>query len=103
MRRHFRRLRPQFEGDFRGFLWHAIEHSGCDRAAVQHFRHCAGGYQFEGDIEAYYQELCKMGRGRLAIPPYSCMQVLWLQKIGYSDVVIICMKICVTGWPFIAY
>ena len=57
MRRHFRRLQPQFEGDFGGFLWHAIENSGCDRAAMQHFRHCAGGYVFEGDIEAYYREL----------------------------------------------
>ena len=42
-----------------GFLWYAIEYSGCDRAATQHFRHCTGGYQFEGDIEAYYRELAR--------------------------------------------
>ena len=59
MRRYFRRLRPQFEGDFGGFLWYAIEYSGCDRAATQHFRHCAGGYQFEGDVEAYCRELTR--------------------------------------------
>ena len=41
--RHFRRLCPQFEGDFGGFLWYAIEYSGCDRAAKQYFRYCAGG------------------------------------------------------------
>ncbi len=59
MRRYFRRLRPQFEGDFGGFLWYAIEYSGCDRAATQHFRHCAGGYQFEGDVEACCRELTR--------------------------------------------
>ena len=57
MRRHFRRLRPQFEGDFGGFLWYALQHSGCDQAAQQHFRHSAGGYQFEGDLEAFQREL----------------------------------------------
>ena len=57
IRRHFRRLQPQFKGDFGGFLWHVIKNSGCDRVAMQYFRHCASGYQFEGDIEAYYREL----------------------------------------------
>ena len=39
MRGHFRRLGPHFERDMGGFIWYAIEYSGCDRAATQHFRH----------------------------------------------------------------
>lgn len=57
MRQHFIRLKPQFERDFRGFLSYTIEHSNCDGAAKQHFRHSAEGYQFEGDLEAYQREL----------------------------------------------
>lgn len=57
MRRHFRRLRAYFEGDFGGFLRYAIENSGCDKYAVEHFRYAAEGYKFQGDYEAFQQEL----------------------------------------------
>ena len=57
MRRHFRSFRELFEGDFGGFLAYAIENSGCDKKAIEHFRHCAGGYLFEGDYEAFQREL----------------------------------------------
>ena len=57
MRRNYRELRAQFEGEFGLFLAHAIEVSGCDRFAKEHFRHSAGGYLFEGDYEACQREL----------------------------------------------
>ena len=57
MRRHFRSFRELFEGDFGGVLAYAIENSGCDRKATERFRHCAGGYLFEGDYEAFQREL----------------------------------------------
>jgi len=57
MRRYFRLFREQFQGDFRGFLQYAIEQSGCDKKAREHFAHVAGGYKFEGDYEAFQQEL----------------------------------------------
>ena len=52
MKRNFRRLRSEFH-DFGGFLAYAIEHSGCDKHAVKHFKHSANGYIFEGDYEAF--------------------------------------------------
>jgi transposase len=57
MRRHFRQLRHVYEGDFRGFLQYAVEQSGCDKKAKEHFRYAAGGYKFEGDYKAFQQEL----------------------------------------------
>ena len=57
MRRHFRMLRPAFEGDFGSFLSYTIAHSGYDATVVQLFRHSVGGYKFEGDYEVYIQEL----------------------------------------------
>ena len=59
MRRHLREIRPYFEGNFGGFLEYAIEHSGCDKKAKEHFRHSAGGYRFEGDFEASRQTVQK--------------------------------------------
>jgi transposase len=56
MRRHFPRLRSTF-ADFGTFLIYAVEHSQCDRFAVEHFKHSAGGYVFEGDIAAFEREL----------------------------------------------
>jgi transposase len=64
MRRHFKALRPQFQGDFGAFLRYAIEHSGCDKKAIEHFKYSAGGYQFEGDYEAFQQELADWVNGR---------------------------------------
>ena len=57
MRKHFTWLRHAFEGDFKSFLEYSIEHSGCDKKAVEHFRHSADGYKFEGDYEAFQREL----------------------------------------------
>ena len=57
VRPHFIQLRAEFKGNFGGFLQYAISHSGCDRFAVEHFRHSPGGYQFEGDYKAVQREL----------------------------------------------
>ena len=57
MRRHFEAFRHVFQDDFEGFLRHAIENSGCDRFAVEHFRHSAAGYIFDGEIEAFERGL----------------------------------------------
>ena len=57
MRRHFRSMRYQFKGDFNGFLWYAVENSGYDMKAKEHFRHAARGYKFQGDFEAFQREL----------------------------------------------
>jgi transposase len=58
MRRHWRSLRPQFQGDFEGFLRYAVNVSGCDRFAKEHYRHaCNGWYRFEGDYEALQRDL----------------------------------------------
>ena len=57
MRRHFRQLRYIYQGDFGGFLQYAVEQSGCDKKAREHFSYSAGGYKFEGDYEAFQQEL----------------------------------------------
>jgi hypothetical protein len=57
MRRHFRSFRQLFQGDFEGFLKFAIAHSGCDTKAREHFQYAASGYKFEGDYEAFQEEL----------------------------------------------
>ena len=57
MRRHFRSFRELFARDFGGFLAFAIENRGCDKKATEHFRHCAGGYLFDGNYEAFQREL----------------------------------------------
>jgi transposase len=57
IRWHYRHLRYVYQGDFGGFLQHAIEQSGCDKHAKEHFRYVADGYKFEGDYEAFMQEL----------------------------------------------
>jgi hypothetical protein len=38
-------------------LQYAIWQSGCDKYAKEHFCHSADGYKFEGDYEAFMQEL----------------------------------------------
>ena len=53
MRRYFEAFKPQFEGDFEGFLRYALEHSGCDRFAKEHFKHSDAGYIFDGEIEEF--------------------------------------------------
>ena len=60
MRRHFEAFRPVFQDDFEGFLRHAIDVSGCDRFAVEHFRYSAAGYIFEGEIEAFERDIDQM-------------------------------------------
>lgn len=62
MRRHIRDLRYVFQGRFGDFLKYAVEQSGCDRTAKEHFRHSAGGYMFEGDYEAFQKELEEWSR-----------------------------------------
>ena len=57
MRRHWRRIWPIFQGDFGGFLRYAIDSSGCDRYAREHFQHAGVGYIFEGDYEALERDL----------------------------------------------
>ena len=60
MRRHWRALRDQFQGDFKGFLRYAVQVSDCDSKAKQHFTYSnkdVGGYRFEGDYEAYQRRL----------------------------------------------
>jgi hypothetical protein len=57
MRRHFWQMRHIYQGDFGGFLQYAVEQSGCDKKAKEHFHHAAGGYKFERDYEAFQQEL----------------------------------------------
>jgi len=59
IRRHHRHLQYIYEGNFEGFLQYAIEQSGCDKYAEEHFHHAADRYKFEGDYEAFIQELEK--------------------------------------------
>ena len=53
IRRYFRSFRELFKRDFGGFLAYIIENSGCDKKATEYFRHCIGGYLFEGDYKAF--------------------------------------------------
>lgn len=55
MMRHFRQLRHTFE-DSRTFLEHAVEHSQCDKYAVNHFKHSTRGYIFDDDYETFQEE-----------------------------------------------
>ena len=57
MRRHFRQFREIYKEDFGEFLTYTIENSDCDKKIKEHFRYYAGGYQFEGDHEAFQQEI----------------------------------------------
>ena len=56
MQCRFEAFRHVFQSDFEGFLRYAIEISGCDRFAVEHFKHGPAGYVFDGEIEAFEQE-----------------------------------------------
>ena len=40
-----------------GVLKHAIDVSGCDRFAVEHFKQSTAGYIFDGEIEAFERDL----------------------------------------------
>jgi transposase len=57
MRRHFEDFRHVFSNDFEGFLRHAIENSGCDRFAIEHFKHSTAGYIFDGEIEQFERDV----------------------------------------------
>ena len=58
MRRHWRNLQSQWQGDFDGFLRYAVNVSSCDSYAKNHFRHASNDlYRFEGDYEAHLREL----------------------------------------------
>ena len=57
MRRHFLQYKDAFRRDFGGFIRFAIEQSGRDLKAKEHFRYSPAGYQFEGDSEAYMEVL----------------------------------------------
>jgi DDE superfamily endonuclease len=57
IQRYYQHLQYVYQGDFGGFLQHAIEQSGCDKHAKEHFRHATDGHKFEGDYEAFMQEL----------------------------------------------
>lgn len=46
-----------FEGNFAQFIQWAVQQSRCDRFAVEHFRHSAGGYLFEEDLEVFETQL----------------------------------------------
>jgi len=62
MRRWFRRIWPNFDSDFSAFLRYAIRQSGCDSYAKEHFRYAGRGYMFNGDYEAFQQELEEWSR-----------------------------------------
>ena len=53
MRRHFEAFKPQFEGDFEGFLRYTLEHSRYDRFVKEHFKYSDTGYIFDGKIEEF--------------------------------------------------
>ena len=54
---YLKAFRHVFQNDFKGFLRHAIEHSGCDRKAVKHFRHSTTSYIFDDEIEDFERHL----------------------------------------------
>lgn len=59
MRRYFETFRPIFQNDFEGFLRYAVEHSGCDRYAKEHFKHSNAGYIFDGEIKAFERDMAQ--------------------------------------------
>lgn len=63
MRRHFKAFKDVFANNFEGFLRYAIEHSGCDSTAVEHFKYSAAGYMFNGEIEAFKRDLQQWSQG----------------------------------------
>jgi hypothetical protein len=50
-------MRHIYQGDFGGFLQYAVEQSGCNKKAKEHFRYAASRYKFKGDYKAFQQEL----------------------------------------------
>lgn len=66
VRRRFHLDWPEFNGTFGQWLLQAVELSGCDRFAVDHFRHAGnGGYMFEGDMDEFEERLRLWERGRV--------------------------------------
>ena len=57
IQKHQREIWPYWDGDFGSYLRYAIKRSRCDRFAVAHFRHSAGGYIFEADLEEFNNQL----------------------------------------------
>ena len=57
VRRFYDDLWPLFEGSFGDFLRYAVARSRCDRFAREHFKHSAGGYIFEADIQALQRRI----------------------------------------------
>ena len=57
MRRHFETFRHVFQNDFEGFLKHAIDVSGYNRFAIEHFKQSTAGYIFDGEIKAFKRDL----------------------------------------------
>ena len=56
MRRHWRRLRAQFQEDFENFLRHTLTISECDTHAIVHFKYNNkdyDDYRFESDYETF--------------------------------------------------
>ena len=63
VRRNFRSIwqtEMNGNGDFGDFLQRGITESHCDQHAIEHFRHSADGYIFEGDLEAFERELATL-------------------------------------------
>lgn len=57
VRKHFDTLWPAWEGSFGDFLRYAVQRSRCDRFAIEHFTHSAGGYLFEADISQIEEDI----------------------------------------------
>lgn len=57
IQKHQHQIWPYWDGDFGSYLRYAIKRSRCDRFAIAHFRHSAGGYIFEADVERFRRQL----------------------------------------------
>jgi hypothetical protein len=50
VQKHFQDIQPGFN-DFGDFLQYTIHHSQCNQFGKEHFKHSAGSYIFEADIQ----------------------------------------------------
>lgn len=58
IRKHFHRTwKNGFEGNFGDFIRFAVRESRCDSFPRAHFKHCAGGYVYEIDVEEFEKVL----------------------------------------------
>jgi hypothetical protein len=48
---------PIYQGNLGGFLQYTVEQSECDKEVKENLRCAAGGYEFEGDYEAFQLDL----------------------------------------------